>query len=224
MLYFTKLFTKPPFRLLKLHMEKVMACIAKLDEILKVFEKETISNIDELAKKVSEYEHEADLVKNEIRSSLPSPVLFPIDRSHFLEIVAMQDNLADVAEDVANHLMIKELTVIPEIQKDLIAYKNKIMESAWVAKDIIFKLDELVESSFGGGPALQAKDKIDETAYLEHEVDVMRGNLIKKVFQVADKLSTPDFYLWMRIIEDLALMAHFSEKLALRIGMVLDIK
>lgn len=224
MQYFSKLFSRAPFDLLELHMEKVIACLIKLDEVLRIFEETDLTKLESFATAVSELEHEADLIKNDIRATLPKNFLFSIDRANFLEILSIQDDLADTAEEIANLLTIKQLPVHPHIRQDLDAYKAKNMEAVWDVKEIVFSFEELLEASFGGPIAEKIQTKIDQTAYKEHEADLLKRKLLKGLFHISDSLSTPDFYLWMHLIEAIGRISHSSEKLALRIGMLLDFK
>ena len=205
-------------------MEKVLACLVKLDEVLKIFEGTDLIQLEYLSGVVSELEHDADLIKNDIRSTLPQSFLFSVDRSNFLEILSIQDDLADVAEEIANILTIKELQIPPDIKADFLAFKNKNMEAVWTVKEIVFNFEELLEASFGGPIAEKMQNKIDETAYTEHEADLLKRRLLKSLFNIADRMSTPDFYLWMHLIEAMGKISHSAEKLALRIGMLLDFK
>lgn len=223
--YFSKLFVKAPFDLLQLHMEKVMSCLGKLDELLHIFDEINCSNqMDLLAQKVSEFEHEADLVKNDIRASLPRRILFPVDRGNFLEILSLQDDLADLAEDIAGILTIKPLVIPEKMRNDLLLYKGKVMDTVWEVREIVYSFDGLLEASFGGPFAEVIQGKIDQTAFKEHEADVLHYKLKKILFTEVEGLSTPDFYLWVQLIEDIGKIAHVAEKLALRIGMLLDLK
>jgi predicted phosphate transport protein (TIGR00153 family) len=224
MQYFSKLFSRAPFDLLELHMEKVIACLVKLDEVLKIFEDTELSKLESFAESVSELEHEADLIKNDIRQTLPQSYLFSVDRANFLEILAVQDDLADVAEEIANILTIKPLQIPPKIKEALHDYKNKNMEAVWDVKEIVFSFEELLEASFGGPVAEKIQSKIDDTAFKEHESDIMKRKLLKELFNIADSLSTPDFYLWVHLIEAIGKISHSAEKLSLRIGMLLDFK
>lgn len=222
--YFTKLFTRAPFDYLELHMEKVTACLVKLQEIFTHFEAGQGEKIKPLADKVSEFEHEADLIKNDIRSSLPKSFLFPIDKGNFLEILTLQDNIADSAEDVAGYLTIKELKIFDEIKEDFQKFVEKIFETSFDVKNIMLNLDELLEASFGGPIAETTRAQIDQVAYKEHQADLIKHRLIKCIFQRAEELKTADFFLWIRLVEEMQGLAHFAEKLALRIGMILDYK
>ena len=224
MQYFSKLFSRAPFDLLELHMEKVIACLVQLDEVLNIFEGTEPARLELLARCVSELEHEADLIKNDIRSTLPKSFLFTVDRGNFLEILAVQDDLADVAEEIANLLTMKSLTIPPDIKDDFHTYKNKNMEAVLCVKEIVFSFEELLEASFGGPVAEKIQRKIEETAFTEHEADILKHKLLTSLLKISDTLSTADFYLWMRITDALGKISHSAEKLALRIGMLLDFK
>ena len=224
MKYFSKLLlVKTPFDLHMLHMEKVVACLAKLSEIFTMVFDEKFDKIEDLAKLVSAHEHDADLVKNDIRKSLTKSFLFPIDRTNFLEILTLQDNIADIAEEIAGLLMIKQLTPPPEIKGLLKEYIDKNMDCFMDIKDIVLSFDQLLEASFGGPLATKVKEQVDAIAYKEHESSKLRRETIKALFSIGDQFSAPDFYLWMNFIENIGCIAHFSEKVALRIEMVLDL-
>lgn len=222
--YFTKLFTRAPFDYLQLHMEKVIACMVKLKEIFALLETGEGEKIQPIAEKVSEFEHEADLIKNDIRTSLPNSFLFPVDKSNFLEILSLQDSIADSAEDIAGYLMIKELKIFEEIREDFQKYVEKIFEATWDVKEIVFNLDQLLEASFGGPIAETTRAQIEQVAFKEHQADLIKQRLIKRIFQRSEQLKTADFFLWIRLVEEMGVLVHFAEKLALRIGMIVDFK
>lgn len=224
MIYLPKLFAKAPYAHLQLHMEKVAAALATLAEIFQEFETSPMPQLEIIARKVSEFEHEADLIKNDIRTSLPKSYLFSVDRHNFLEILTIQDDLADIAEDIANLLTVKRVSILPEMKEDFQLYVRKNMDAAYDAKDLIFLFDQLVEASFGGRIAESVKERIDQSAYKEHEADLIKQKLMKQLFNSENRLTSADFYLWVRLIDYIGYISHHSEKLALRVGMLLQLK
>jgi len=205
-------------------MQKVCACLVKLKELCALRLEADVKKIEEIAAIISELEHDADLVKNDIRSSLPKSFLFSIDRINFLEILNLQDNLADVAEDIADLLILKPLTTFPEIEKKLSEYIDANLDTTWILKEIVFELDTLIEASFGGPIAIKILGQIEEITQLEHEADLIRKQLKKTLFSLSDNLSFTDFTLWLKFIEAIGLISHNAEKEAIRIGMLLNIK
>lgn len=215
----SKLLGKSPFAPLQKHMEKVHLCINKLTHIFEELDKLNLEQIEELAKELSSLEHEADITKNDIRNHLKG-IFLPIDRSQFLDILSLQDSIADKAEDIANLLTLHPLEDVAQLKH--LYHKN--LEAFEDAVGIIGEIDELVESSFGGMEAEKVKRMVEKTSYKEYEADKAKHVLTKELFARAEKLSTPAFYLWIRLIEEVSALSHLSERLANRIRMVLEVK
>ena len=74
---------------------------------------------------ISEYEHSADITKNEIRNNLPRGLFLAINRTDLLEILSLQDSIADKAEDLGIIMTLKELEPIKELNKDLKKFLHK---------------------------------------------------------------------------------------------------
>jgi len=224
MLTIARLFGKSPFAPLQSHMNKVGNCIEKLTKVIEALSKEELTKIERLVEDLSQLEHEADLTKNDIRNQLPKSLFMPIDRSHFLEILSLQDSIADQAEDAGITLTLRPLDGFDLFAEDFLPFFKKSVEVFWDAKRIIEEIDELLESSFGGIEAEKVKTMVEETAFKEHKAQKQKRQLMKKLFTQGDSLTTPGFYHWLRLIEDIGMLAEVSEKLANRIRMVLELK
>lgn len=224
MISIARLFGKSPFAPLQTHMKKVTLCIEKLTAIIEALPKMDMEKIEKLSKELSELEHEADLTKNDIRNHLPKSLFLPIDRSHFLEILSVQDRIADKAEEIGLLLSMRPLDMFTEFKSDLELLYKKNADVFWNAKKIIEEIDELLESSFGGIEAEKVKDMVEQTAYKEHEAAQMQHVLTKQLFSKGNSLSSPAFYLWLTLIEQIGALSALAEKLANRIRMVLELK
>lgn len=217
-----RLFGKSPFFPLQTHMKKVSLCIRKLTEIFEKLPGSSSSDIEKLVKYLSKLEHEADLTKNDIRNHLPRSLFLPIDRGQFLEILSIQDSISDQAEDIGNLLILQSLD--SHLYENLLTLYKKNVEAFWDTRAIMKEFNELVESSFGGMEAEKVKTFAEKTSYIEYEADKMKHQLMKDFFASSDKISTPVFYLYIRLIEEINQISHISEKLANRIRMILELK
>lgn len=81
-----------------------------------------------------------------------------------------------------------------------------------------------MESSFGGIEAEKVKLMVEQTAHKEYETNKFQRTLTAKLFAQGDRFSVPDFYLWVKLIEDIGNISVISERLANRIRMVLELK
>ena len=218
------LFGRSPFAPLEKHMEKVSACVHLLKDLFDAMEKKDYTNLSIIANQIADLEHQADLTKNDIRNHLPKSLYLPIDRSQLLEILATQDKIADMAEDVAVLCTLKQLELLPSFKSEFREFLNKNISTFESASLIINEMHELLESSFGGIEAEKVRSLVDEVAFKEHEVDLLQIELLRKIFSCEDQMSYTTFHLWQKICEATADISNLSEKLADRVRMTLELK
>ena len=65
---------------------------------------------------------------------------------------------------------------------------------------------------------------VDEVAFREHEVDLIQRQLLKSLFKAEYQLNYITFHQWQRLFESIASISNFSENLANRIRMTLELK
>jgi len=219
-----KLFGRSPFSALQAHMEKVGDCMKTAGDCLDAFVKGDSDAVEQLAPQVSKLEHKADLVKNDIRNHLPKSLFLPIDRGALLNILSLQDRLADGAEDLAVLLTFKALQLPAWMSDDFEKLRDKNFSSFELVNDIIEELDELLEYSFGGPEAEKVKQMVDQVALLEHEADLIQRSLLKSLYVHEADLTYGQFDLWQRIIAQLSAISNTGEKLANQIRTILERK
>jgi predicted phosphate transport protein (TIGR00153 family) len=93
---------------MQMHMEKVAECIDEIPGILDAYKRKDSKTVESLAKKISQLEHEADVIKHDIRNSLPRGLFMPVDRANLLRILNIQDSIANRAENIAVLLTFKQ--------------------------------------------------------------------------------------------------------------------
>ncbi len=205
-------------------MNKVASCVHKLTALIAALSTGDMAMIEQLSAELSELEHEADLTKNDIRNHLPKSIFLPIDRAQFLEILSVQDSIADRAEEVGVLLTLhplEDFKIYSQGLTELHALALETFNSTW---QIMREVEELLESSFGGIEAEKVKVMVEETAYKEHKTTLAKHRVLKQLFSLGTHLPPPVFYLWMRLLEALNDISRSSEKLANRIRMVLELK
>jgi predicted phosphate transport protein (TIGR00153 family) len=224
MLNIMKLFGRSPFAPLQTHMKKVEECVLLLPDIFETYWNEDYDSVEVIAKKISKTEHAADLIKNNIRNQLPKSLFLSMDRGALLEILSLQDSLADTAEDVAILLSLKKAPVLDSIKDEFKLLIDKNLEAFNKVCQVINELDELVEASFGGIEAEKVRVIIHEIAVNEHEADLIQRRIMKDMYNNDDAIPYAIFLLREKILASLSEIADISEKLAYRIRMTLEIK
>ena len=103
------LFGRSPFAPLQSHMEKVSVCVHLLIDLFEAVERKDYAAVETIANKIEDFEHQADLTRNDILNHLPKSLCLPIDRGHLVKILKTQDEIADKAEDISVLISLKPL-------------------------------------------------------------------------------------------------------------------
>lgn len=219
-----RLFGRSPFSQLQQHMEQVTKCVDKMSEALAAAEAGKYELLDDFSGQVSQLEHQADQIKDDIRERLLKRFFMPIDRSDVLEILSLQDSLADTAEDVCKVLTLKPLPFPDEFREDFGRFVEFNVQACKIAATVINQMDELIESGFGGIEAERIRGLAKDTAFAEHQADLVQVRLLKKIYAHDEDFSVGEFHLWMRVTRVLSRLANISENLSNRILRTLSLK
>lgn len=219
-----KLFGRSPFSQIQQHMDQVSKCIKKMDEAIEAVKSGQFDELDRISSEVSDLEHQADQIKNDVRSRMLKRVFMPINRAEVLEILSLQDSLADTAEDVCKVLTLKPLPFPDDIKQDFDQFVELNLQAYEVAAAVIGQLDELIESGFGGVEAERIRGLAKDAAFAEHQADRVQIQLLKKLYAHDTDMTVGEFHLWMRVTRVLSRVSNTSENLANRVLKTLSLK
>ena len=218
------LFAKSPFAPLQKHMQDVNECVMKVKEIFEAMEANDSKSVSRIAKEISKLEAKADTTKNELRNHLPGGLFMPISKTALLEILSLQDDIADDCEDIGILLTLKDLTLKDIFKDDFKSFLNKNFETYELIKEIIDEFDNLLETSFTGREAEKVRSMVSNVALKEHETDLTQRKLLKNIFSKEDQFTHAEFQLWLLILREIRTLSNTSEKLAHRIRNLLDLE
>lgn len=219
-----KLFGRSPFSQIQQHMEQVTKCVEKMSEAINAVTAGQFDTLDQLSREVSQLEHQADQIKDDIRGRLLKRIFMPIDRSEVLEILSLQDSLADTAEDVCKVLTLKQLPFPADLKEDFARFVELNVEACKICATIINQMDELIESGFGGVEAERIRGLAKDASFAEHQADLVQMQLLKKIYAHDVDFSIGEFHLWMRVTRVLSRLSNVSENLANRVLKTLSLK
>ncbi|MCC6579557.1 MAG: TIGR00153 family protein [Phycisphaeraceae bacterium] len=219
-----KLFGRSPFGPLQNHMETVAGCVRKVPELFEAVEKGDGDRLAALAQEVSQLEHHADQVKNDIRNHLPRRLFLPVDRGDLLDMLGVQDSIADAMENIGVLLTLRKLDLFESFKPQFSAFLAKNLEAFDSVQLVMREMDELLETGFGGVEADKVKNMVEDVAFKEHEADVLQKELIRRIFACEDQMTYGQFHLWNQVFQEVAKLSNLSEKLAYRMRMTLELK
>ena len=217
----SKLFGKSPFEPLYQHMLKVKECVDLVKPLMDALLAGEEEKMHEVAKMIFKAEHEADLVKKEIRSSLPKSIFLPVARGDILRFLKEQDHIADSAEDLAALLKLRKTKVPEEIKDELKDFVDKVLKTYEKAMQVSSEIKILAETSFGGVEAHKVMDLIEALKEKEWEADKAQMKVAKKMFSIEKKLDPVSVMMWMHIFKELGNLANHAENAGDQMRMML---
>ena len=216
------LFRESPFEPLRYHMKSVMDCVGFVKPLFEAVRDGKYEELQGLANKVFKAEHEADIIKADIRQTIPKRFFLPVYRGDLLGYVKLQDDMADAVEDLAVLLTIKPLVLPGALVDPTFEYVAKIEEVCRRSLDITDYLPTLVEGDMVGTEVEHALKMVSELERTEWQADRLQYTLSQSLFALEDEMKPTDVFLWFRIFGELGQLADFAEKTGDRLRRMLS--
>ncbi|MBP1911366.1 TIGR00153 family protein [Thermococcus stetteri] len=219
----TKLFAKSPFKPLIKHAEVALQTVETLEKALQAWREGNYEEMRKLAVEVDRLEDVADRIKEEIRDSLSSKLMMAVAREDVLIYLHMQDKVADAAEDTAKWLLVKEPGEIPEEIKDVILKMGtESIKAAKLVYEAIVQMDRVIESGFAEKEIEREYEIIREIEGVESKIDGLDTELMKLVFQNANKLDWSEGFYILNVARTLSNISDKAKDAAERIRLMMN--
>jgi predicted phosphate transport protein (TIGR00153 family) len=207
----SKLFGKSPFEPLYQHMCKVKKCVDLIQPLMQAFVDEDFKEVTKITRQIFKAEHEADLMKKEIRITLPKGIFLPVARGDILRFLKEQDHIADATEDLAGLLAMRRMKVPTELKEVLQDLVDEVLEAFNLTMKVSSEIKILAETSFGGAEAHKVMDMIEKIKIKEWEADKAQMRAAQKMFSLEDQLDPVSVMMWMHIFRELGNLANHAE-------------
>ena len=224
MINISSIFAKSPFKPLRDHMDKVVESVAPLNDFFEALFQEDYSKLEKIHKQVIQSEKEADSIKNDVRNHLPRNIFMPINRRDFLEMLDMQDSIADVAEDIVILLNLRKMKLSKELSEDVIQFVKKSQNVCYLARDLTHEFGDVIESGFGRHEIKKLLEMIENVSISETEADDLEDALISRLYEVEEKMNPIDVVSWYKVFELIGDIADFSKKTGNRLRLMIASK
>lgn len=216
------LFCESPFEPLRYHMKTVMECVAYVQPMFEAVRDKRYDALRELVNKVFKTEHLADIIKDDIRQTIPKRFFLPVYRGDLLGYLKLQDDMADSIEDIAVLLTIKNIALPETLREPTFEYIEKVNDVCQQMCEIGNHLPKLVKSDMAGKEAETVLEMIAAVDKAEWETDRLQYALSQKLFALEDDIKATDILLWFRIFGELGQLANFAEKTGDRLRRMLS--
>ena len=215
------LFGKSPFKALQTHMREVVDCARDVRPLIQALADSDQAEVDQIKNRIFEREAKADEIKNELRLHLPKSLFMPVDRRDLLEILHLQDTIANRAQDIAGLLFERKMTIPPFMQEPLIALTARCIDTCEHSLSVIEELDELLALGFRGREVEKVNEMLKELNDIEDETDELGIALARALFEHEDEMKPVSVMMWYQLIEWIGDLADYAEKVGDRLRLLI---
>lgn len=218
---FTNLFGKSPIKPIQQHMAKAHECASQLSRFFDAVLVNDWQAAEAVQQEIKTLEHAADKLKKSIRLHLPKSLFMPMPRSDLLELITMQDKIANCAKDIAGLMLGRQMRIPEPIAASMKEYVEESINTCEHALIAISELDELVEAGFGHREIQVVEELIEKLDAAEYRTDVLQVEIRAKLFGVEKDLPPVDVVFLYKIIDWIGELADRAQKVGSRLQLLL---
>lgn len=214
---FTNLFAKSPIRPLQEHMSVVSECSRELATFLKAAMAGDWQQAEAAYDGICKLENRADDLKRELRLHMPRGLFMPVSRSDVLELLTVQDHIANRARDIAGLMLGRQMSIPDTLQEDMAAFVEAAIGVASQALKAINELDELLETGFMGREVDFVEELIRQLDAKEKVADNLERNIRRELFAIEKDLPPVEVMFLYNIIEKIGSLADRAQRVGGRL-------
>lgn len=219
--YFSRIFGNSPVSPLQKHIGSVIACVEQLIPYFEAVFKNDWNQAEKIQGKLAGLESDADDIKNELRMNLPTSLFMPIDRRDILEVLDLQDMIANRAKDISGLTLGRKMAIPAVLAEDFMTFLQRCIDATKQAQVAINELDELVVTGFRGDEANRVKEMIEGLHVIENETDEIQVKLRASLYSLEADLPPVDVMFIYKIIEWIGDLADASQSTGNRLQLML---
>jgi predicted phosphate transport protein (TIGR00153 family) len=216
----SSLLGRSPIRPMQQHMKAAVACAREVLPLVEAMARGDTAAIAEHRAEIDRLEHEADEIKNEIRSHLPRRLFMAVSRRDMLEILDHQDSIADSAQDIAELAEMRSMTIPETMREPVLELVRRVIATCEHSERVIDRLDELLATGFSEREAARIEEMINAVNREESETDVAAERCLRTLFAIEDELGVSTLF-WYRIIQWIAQTADHAERVGNRLRLLI---
>lgn len=215
------LFGASPIKPLQTHMARAHECAAMLAQFLDAVLADDWDTAVTLQQRIAVLENEADDIKMSIRLRLPKSLFLPVPREDLLELLHVQELVANGARDIAGIMLGRRMQVPDALKTALRDFLATATATTAQALKATSELDELLETGFSGPEVSLVENLIRTLNDLEHDNDVAQITIRGQLFALEKDLPPVDVMFLYRVIDGIGDLANAAQRVGSRLQMLI---
>ncbi len=218
---FVSLFGRSPIGPMQQHIAKAYECAANLVPFFEAVIAEDWKRVEQVQQEMVRLEKEADKLKRDVRVHLPKSLFLPVPRSDLLELLSVQDKVANRAKDIAGLMLGRQMGIPEPLQPIMRAFVQRTVDACEQALKAMNELDEILETGFGNREVRRVTEMIEVLEDIEHDTDRIQIEVRRTLFKIEKTLHPVDVMFMYTIIEWIGDVADRAERVGNRLEQLL---
>ena len=218
---FVSLFGRSPIGPMQQHIAKAHECAANLAPFFEAVMAQDWAEVARVQQEMVRLEKEADKLKKSVRLNLPKSLFLPVPRSDLLELLSVQDKVANKAKDIAGLMLGREMAIPAELQPLIRAFVQRTVDASAQALKAMNELDELLETGFGGREAKLVETLVEELDGIEDDTDRLQIEVRRTLFKLEKDMPPVDVMFLYQIIDWVGEVADRAQRVGNRLEQLL---
>ena len=202
-------------------MHKVHTCAKTLYPFLEAVISDNWDKANKLHDDIRQLENEADEMKKDLRLHLPSGLFLPVPRTDLLELLRVQDKIANMAKDIAGLIIGRKMQIPASVKTLYMPFLKCCLDASRQACKAINELDELLETGFHGNEVHIVEEMINKLDNIEHETDEMLIKIRAAIFKLEQSMSPVDIIFLYKLVEWTGHLADSAQTVGGRLQLLL---
>ena len=216
------IFGSSPVQPLEKHIDTSYRCAKQLRAFFRAVVKEDWDTATSVRSEIERLEHEADDLKKAIRLSLPKSLFMPVPRQDLLELLLVQDKIANRTKDVSGIVIGRRMQIPAEIAEQFLDFVDRNVDAAKQARKSVRELDELFTVGFRGAEVDLVTALIEELDRIETDTDDKQAALRAALFKIEKDMDPIDAVFMYKVIELTGEIADMAERVGRRLELLLS--
>ncbi len=215
------MFGPSPIRPIEQHMRKAYHCAKQLDPFFEAVLKQDWPTAASIQEKIADSEKEADVIKRDLRLHLPTGLFLPVSRTNLLELLSVQDRIANRAEDIAGLIVSRQMIIPDALAPLFMPFLHRCLDAAKQACKAINELDELLESGFRGNEVKIVEEMVMTLDEIEHDSDKKLADIRHRIFELEKDLPAIEIVFLYKLVQWIGDLAEYAQTVGGRLQILI---
>lgn len=212
----SEVLSNSPLAIMERHAEVCLDCVNKLEPYFEAALADQWGRAEALQQEIARLEAVADDIKMDVRKNLPRGLWMSVSRPDLLELVRVQDKMANEAKDIAGLTLGRQLTFPKKLEKSLFKFIATVTDASAKAVEVVAATRELSRSAFSSRQVKAISARCLLVEKIERRSDDLQSKLRAKLRIYEEDMSPIDAIFLYQVLSSIGEIADHAEKVSHR--------